>query len=701
MARIRFVAAALVLALSACSADDESTDAGTSVRPLAGPISLERVDLLLVVDDSRGMAEKQDVLADTLPDLITRLTRPFCRDAGGAVLGSADAAGRCAAGTPEVEAVRDLHAAVISSSLGGLTSPACVGEGSDDKAHLLTQGTGGVVPTYQDLGFLAWEPSGTGGADVDASVLTQKLADIALGAGAVGCGYEMPLESMLRFLADPAPYQSLERTGDGGALVRVGVDDALLAQRGAFLRDDSVVLVVMLSDENDCSVDVTSQGFRAFDAPSPRSTSECEIDPASPCCRSCALPHDGCDAGGSCAVNGGVYTAAEDHVNLRCWQQKRRYGVDFLYPVQRYVNALTLPRIDPENAAYAPADAAGGVPNPLFTPMHGGAPRSASSVFVLGIVGVPWQLIARPRSGEPDALLGPQSMAELEGALDALVGDPDRFIEPTEPFMRESIAKRTEPSALGGSPSAPNPFNGNDYDIPDADDLQYACVFDLPAAIPFPDSTECSECEAGCDKPLCDGTTQVRAKAYPSLREIAFLRGLAERASMGSVCPPQLDDASSPAYGYRGPMSRLVDSVAAAAKQTCLEESMPLDDSGQALCAIIEMTSSCDCSAPGYRAPASELAQAAAAAIPGGGCACEVVQLTANEREQCRSNPDNAATTLGDGWCVIDATLVPPLGAAELVADCPASRRRDVRFVGAPRLSQGGARWVACEGATP
>ena len=25
----------------------------------------------------------------------------------------------------------------------------------------------------------------------------------------------------------------------------------------------------------------------------------------------------------------------------RCWQQKRRFGIDFLYPVDRYVDALT------------------------------------------------------------------------------------------------------------------------------------------------------------------------------------------------------------------------------------------------------------------------------------------------------------------------------------------------------------------------
>ena len=31
----------------------------------------------------------------------------------------------------------------------------------------------------------------------------------------------------------------------------------------------------------------------------------------------------------------------EDDINLRCWDQKRRFGIDFLYPIDRYTQALT------------------------------------------------------------------------------------------------------------------------------------------------------------------------------------------------------------------------------------------------------------------------------------------------------------------------------------------------------------------------
>ena len=68
--------------------------------------------------------------------------------------------------------------------------------------------------------------------------------------GEFGCGYEMPLEAMNRFLVDPVPYQSLLQTNDGQ--MPVGIDQVVLDQRAAFLRPDSIVGVVLLSDENDC-----------------------------------------------------------------------------------------------------------------------------------------------------------------------------------------------------------------------------------------------------------------------------------------------------------------------------------------------------------------------------------------------------------------------------------------------------------------
>jgi hypothetical protein len=104
----------------------------------------------------------------------------------------------------------------------------------------------------------------------------------------------------------------------------------------------------MLSDENDCSivdengdlgwyVSTTSDGMA-------RATSICATNPNDECCRSCASNAPvGCptnDQDSECQK--GTYVLnTEDKIDLRCWDQKRRFGIDFLYPTQRYVNALT------------------------------------------------------------------------------------------------------------------------------------------------------------------------------------------------------------------------------------------------------------------------------------------------------------------------------------------------------------------------
>ena len=82
------------------------------------------------------------------------------------------------------------------------------------------------------------------------------------------------------------------------------------------------------------------------------------------------------------------HTEQSDALNLRCWDQKRRYGVDFLYSVQRYIDGLTKMQVPNRRGDL--------VQNPLFSDLSctaGNCPsqRDPSLVFVAGIVGVPWQ----------------------------------------------------------------------------------------------------------------------------------------------------------------------------------------------------------------------------------------------------------------------------------------------------------------------
>ena len=47
-----------------------------------------------------------------------------------------------------------------------------------------------------------------------------------------------------------------------------------------------------------------------------------------------------------------------DAANLRCWNQKKRFGVDMLYPLRRYVDGLTQTKVYDRNGFL--------VQNPLF-----------------------------------------------------------------------------------------------------------------------------------------------------------------------------------------------------------------------------------------------------------------------------------------------------------------------------------------------
>ena len=723
--------------------------------------AVDKIDLVLAIDNSISMADKQAILADAVPDLVDRLVQPICvdKDRGEAARNTlrVDADGNCSASyKPEFPPIKDINIGIISSSLGALTANQCDGaSGSDptdnDKAHLLSRTTGGTAPTYQDKGFLAWDPGGQRGGTTDAATLASTFTDMVIGVGQVGCGYEMQLESVYRFLADPDPYDSLSQTGDG-RLQENGTDQIVLQQRKDFLRANSLLAILILSDENDCSVDVGGQGYLALGSGGfYKATDECANDPNDKCCTSCALGNpDGCasdeatcGAQGTAGANRYNTQASEDHPNLRCYEQKRRYGVDFLYPVKRYVNAFQQAKIDTTQRDLSVSDPNKAVRNPIFDDLSGAgvAVRDPGLVFVAGIVGVPWQYLARGcKAGEvcdgapPDLAFGFKSFNELaqstalDGStplLDALVGDPDGHIPPADPFMKESIAKRSGASVILSGLSLPgdNSLNGRDRNIDSIanDDLQYACVFDLPTA--QPNGSDCgSECanNAMCDDPLCnpaDKSEQIKAKAYPGLRELALLRGMQNQGIFASICPQQLTDDLAANYGYRPAVGAIIDRLKQELGGQCLPRKLPVVK-GQVPCLVLEATVTdspgCDESI-GRRAVSAENQKAVEAAEadefnPGWNNFCEIVQFecpldgdgncvaddTSSELYQCQNN-ETVANDI-NGWCYIDATPPNPVGNAELVADCPADERRLVRFVNKGQPQAGATVFVTCTG---
>jgi hypothetical protein len=547
---------------------DAGSDAPVDAMPEAGPPPIEtsdKVDLLLVVDNSPNTDNFQALFAATEGYLLGRFAQPACVNGLGNVVevtaGPTDA---CTVGQREFPPINDVHVGVITTSLGGhgadICSPASVNYDptQNDAGHLITRGPGGtVVPTYQSLGFLAWDPeqklSPPGEGDLGA--LTSALADLTTGAGEQGCGFESQLESMYRFLIDPDPYLSIPIVG--GQATPTGTDTAVLQERADFLRPDSALVIVLLTDEDDCStreggqyylsnqVVVPGGGGQLFHLPPARS--ECAQNPDSPCCASC-----GQDAPAGCPPNASdpacqaaTLSDAEDPINLRCFDQKRRFGIDFLYPVARYVDGLGQPLVPARDGSMAP--------NPLFT---GG--RSPELVMMAAIVGVPWQDVAKNHALET----GYAPADEIDWTL--LLGDPTTGAPPGDPLMIKSIAPRTGANPPTGdalappmSPQLANPINGHERDIPLADDLQYACIYARPTPVACAGGT-CDCIAPDIDtNPICqapDGTysgTELFARALPSTRDLQVLQGLGERATVASVCAAITADPTLPNYAYQ------------------------------------------------------------------------------------------------------------------------------------------------------
>ncbi len=682
-------------------------------EPLRGRLeqsSIEAIDLLFVIDNSRGMTDKHEILRETLEAFVGRLVNPRCVDVetGAPTSQPQSPSDTCPLGERrELEPIRDLHIGIITTSLGGQGADACTGVVSpseNDRAHLLDRvvdGSAERVPTYEGLGFLAWDPNQqkTPPGENDVGDLVDHLSAIVAGIGERGCGYESILEAWYRFLVDPEPH--LEVVVDAaGSAHPVGTDDTVLTQRRAFLRPDSLLAIVMISDENDCSTRVGGNFHLArqvmqpgkpspYHLPPPRAA--CAIDPNDPCCRSCGQePGDGCDTSGD-ACDGAPLSTLEDNINLRCFDQKRRFGIDFLYPIDRYVTGLTSSRV-PNRVGEL-------VPNPLL------ADRPASRVVLTGILGVPWQDIARKQGdGTPDlrdgldvlgnpvgGVMNGSELLRPVGAFDdtwsIILGDPAAGTPPGDPLMIESIEPRSGSHPLTGAPltppgsSEPNPINGGEYTIAYRDDLQHACFFkgkDCAGSLDpackvgrgqrcdptedacregllcVPDDEQCAElCDGGgechCSEqdPLCQNAAgsytlyQYAEAAYPGLRLLETIKKAGNQGVVASICPAQVDDASRPDFGFTPALEgAVVERLKGSLREhLCLDRSLLPNPRGFVDCVLIEARTDdqgeacrAACSSAGRR-PATDVHQdvvALAADDKDRRCFCEIEQVSSD-----------------------------------------------------------------------
>ncbi len=581
-----------------------------------------KVNLLLMIDNSINMASKQSLLAQSIPSFIQRFVSPRCLDDSGEPTGESSQNGNCSEGLPEFAPIRDLHLGVISSSLGDMGGgEACPpGNEKDDKGWLMPS-VRDELESWNDAGFLNWDPDQRDmpAGSADAERLSEAAADHVRAAGERGCGYEATLESWYRFLIDPLPPETVSKSAND--LSTAGpVSETLLAQRSAFLRPDSVLAIVMLSDENDCSILDYGQGWitglqaqGAFFMP--RATAACATDPNSACCFSCSLGENNVPAGctvpaGDMECQRGTFSLAEDHPNLRCFQQKRRFGFDLLQPTSKYVQGLTSPMIyvlrNPDQNGDGTVNPRDQLPNPLYASPTGVPQRDRSMVFLAGILGVPWQDVSDQASWSASRSLRYLTYDELvaQKRWDWILGS-----SPADGLMFETNLDRTTipiplahpAGTMVGGELAPststvqlvNPINGHESKLDDGGALQAACVFQLQQSIADCDQSvspcDCSADDAIYNHAICDGRTQTHGKAHPSTRQLEVLRGFGEltgNAVVSSICaknplPLAGEVDSDPNFAYRPALHALADRMKAVLRSRCLDRPLGVEQERQ------------------------------------------------------------------------------------------------------------------------
>ncbi|MCB9599842.1 MAG: hypothetical protein H6720_05740 [Sandaracinus sp.] len=239
--------------------------------------NIEEVDLLFMIDNSNSMAQEQNALSRELPNLVR-------------VLASGDIEGD---GTQEFPPVRSLQVGVVTSDMGtgGFIVPTCSNSRFGDDGVLRDRGNTarpGCMAMYSPR-FFSFEPAGGG----DPTAFANEVTCVAA-MGTNGCGFEQQLEAVLKAVT---PSTSGIRFVEGS----VGHADG---QNAGFIRPNSLLTVIVVTDEEDCSA-VQPEVF----------------DPAS--------------------------TTFGGDLNLRCWT----YGdpaMGIIHPVQRFVDGLLATRADPD-----------------------------------------------------------------------------------------------------------------------------------------------------------------------------------------------------------------------------------------------------------------------------------------------------------------------------------------------------------------
>jgi hypothetical protein len=663
--------------------------------------SITAIDLLFVIDNSVSMGDKQAILENAVPQMVERLLVPDCvkLDPLGNELDrtegpSLDSEVGCPTDfETEFTAVNDIHVGVITSSVGGHGAQSCspadaqrFNPQQDDQARLvplvrttLPDGVTAVAPTPNNVGFLNWKPADGRGTDAEKDTLKANFANHVVAAGESGCGFEAPLEAWYRFLIDAHPTKGIKVVPAGSPAIQVSkidgsgevfnvtanesyadeLDQEILGQRANFLRQESLVAIVLLTDENDCSAMdgglyygnsrfgwLLGNIVAGSTAPFSPASKECAQNPNDACCYSCLLPEANvpaqCQAGYADSCTAPVFGPSPDSPNSRCVKNKERFGLDLLYPTQRYVDGLTKLKVWDHQINQL-------VDNPLLTgfsrtkadgTIEEKLARPSDLVFFAGLVGIPWQDLATAESLAPgqdleflnaealqdgevevdglnrsrwEIILGSPNLAADSAACrealqpDGTYSNPSCGVKPApalDPFMVESFTPRSGTNPITGDVISPavstnpqeNKINGHESvnelgaDVFN-DDLQYSCIFELqtPKDCSLDEnasSCDCTERDLGRNRALCQppgggaaGTTQYYAKAYPATRVLQVLKDFGGNSIVGSICPKKSDgDPSAAGFGYNPAVKAIVDRLKEKLGGTCLPRPLTVDE---------------------------------------------------------------------------------------------------------------------------
>ena len=196
---------------------------------LGGPTPTGKLDLLIMVDDSPSMATLQAKMATQMSVFLSGLVNPY------------------------TNGPLDLHVAVVSSSLGGgawaNVNQCASGSHPGDDQGKFQQGPGGAGSgacpmlhageTYLKSG----DGTATNAPNFDGDIATAVACMTALGEN--GCGFESQFGSI---------YYALYKA----SLPKGSEDGSHDPDNGGFLRFDAQLAIIMLTNEDDCSVASTS-----------------------------------------------------------------------------------------------------------------------------------------------------------------------------------------------------------------------------------------------------------------------------------------------------------------------------------------------------------------------------------------------------------------------------------------------------------